>query len=167
MQRMAGLRSDKSHEGELGPPIAITKCVNGVEHTQELSCLDGEVIRGEVAEILIAPKLGEGLLQLAINVFGIAERVSLPAHPQSAVLAGPGVDILEEVMMDGPVMPDTKQASRHRFIEPLGCDGGLEPGERGLTFQVSEVLEDLGAGITVVVVDGIIRRHESAIFRIS
>ncbi len=49
MQRMAGLRSDKSHEGELGPPIAITKYVNGVEHTQELSCLDGEVIRGEVA----------------------------------------------------------------------------------------------------------------------
>ncbi len=44
--------------------------------------------------------------------------------------------------MDGPVMPATEQACRHRFIEPLGCDGGLEPGERGLTFQVSEVLED-------------------------
>src|SRR6185312_3468933 len=114
-----------------------------------MGCLLGELRLIGTLQIFIRRKPAEQLLHLLIDVLGIAKWIAALRNTDLAGLARPIIDILEEMMMNRPVMRVVQQALWKRLSCTLVGDLSLKLGELGCIPKVELVLEDCRSGIAV------------------
>lgn len=71
-----------------------------------------------------------------------------------AEFAGPIVDVLEQVMVDGAEMRQIERANSNTFGRALRCQHPFKPVEHPLAFETKLVLQNAGSRIDVRVIIG-------------
>lgn len=89
-------------------------------------------------------------------MLGVAERTAVFAEANGPEFAGPGKDVLKQVVMDRPIVANTQVACRQRFFRALRSAGGFELGERRCVAKTRNVPEDGCAGIALRICYGIV-----------
>lgn len=118
IKRVAGMRCQHRQECELGAAIAFPERVDRVEFGQEVGHFRGEGCAVELVEPVGVAQLGKTLLQLALDMFRVAEPIAAFADADGADLACPRVNVLEQMMVDGQEMGGVKISGRQRLVEP-------------------------------------------------
>lgn len=77
-------------------------------------------------------KLAKEISHFSGYVFGVAKSASILSNPYRSKLARPDVYILEEMVMDCPVVGDAESSVREGFVGPLRRGNGFKGVERGL-----------------------------------
>src|SRR5260370_30155960 len=105
----------------------------------------GFVGEGRAVEALqetVRLQFGEQPCRLIFDVFGKAKRVATLEHAYGTWLAGPRVDILKQVMVDGFVMCEIEISFGQRLVGPRARYFGLERVQFSLPAQVELVYQD-------------------------
>jgi len=95
-------------------------------------------------------------IHLARDVLRVAERALALEYAHSAEASRPGIDVLEEVAMDGAVVGDAQAALRQRLFGTLRRHGKFVAFERFGPAQARSVFQDRGVRIAVDFVSGIV-----------
>jgi hypothetical protein len=101
-------------------------------------------------------KIGEEPLHLTRDVVRVAKGAAIFAEAHRPELACPGIDILEQMMMDGSIMANAEAPLRQWFVGPLGSTHSLEFGHGIGVANVGNVFENGGVRIAVRVCYGVI-----------
>ena len=101
-------------------------------------------------------KVRKQTTHLAVNVLGVAKRAVALAKTYRAEPARPRVNILEQMTMDGAIVPIVEVPGGKRLIRPLRRDEGLKFGEFRRIAEIEAVLEDVGARVAVGILDGLV-----------
>src|SRR5438105_15668922 len=104
VQRVSRTFSENAQEHVLCPAIPFAKGMNRIEFRDEVSCLSRKCFAIQSAEFVISFQPGEQTAHLRIDVFGVAEHADVLAHPYRTDLAGPVVNVLEQMTMNGEIV---------------------------------------------------------------
>ena len=91
-------------------------------------------------------EIGEEPLHLARDIFRVAKGAGIFAEAHRPELACPGIDILEQMMMDGSIMVNAEPPLRQWLVRALGGTYGLKFGQGCQVANVRDVPENGGAG---------------------
>ncbi len=94
-------------------------------------------------------KLAKEIGHFSGDMFGVAKSASVFGNPYRSKLTRPDIYILEEMVVDRPIVTNAKSSSREWFVRPLGCAYSLKGIERSLLTKIGNVLEDRCTGVTV------------------
>lgn len=104
VQRVPGAFAEQEQKAQLGPAIAFAEGVNGVQLGEEAGGGVDEFFRSCTGDKGSFCKRIEQQVHLPLNVLGKAEHRAALGNPDRAILARPGIDILEQVAVDGTVV---------------------------------------------------------------
>ena len=149
---MAGGLGDLAEKRALGAPVALAERMDGVDL--------GVVVRQAFQELLAAQagrrsSLGEVCKQwpqVGIDVLRQREQVAALGDAHCAQLAGPRVDVAEDVAVCRLQVGEVKIAGNETLLELRYADGAecrLALRKRGRLAQVQKVAQHVGAGIGV------------------
>src|SRR5579875_2752390 len=100
---MAGVGRELANELALGTAVALAEGVDGVDFAEIEGGPPGEGFGGEVAEVGFGGELAEEVVEGGGDVLRGGEgRAAGLGEAYEAELAGPGKDVLKEVVMDAP-----------------------------------------------------------------
>jgi hypothetical protein len=97
--------------------------------------------------------IGEQPLHFAVDVLRVAEWVAALGNANGPDPPGPRIHILEQMPVNGPIMPVAQAARRNVLVGTRAGNFLLEGIEPGLVAQPEAILEDGRARITVWVCD--------------
>lgn len=134
---------------QLGPPIAFPKGVDGVQVRQKMRPAGGKILARQALQLPIAPQFLKHPHHFRGDVLGIAEHAGALSNAHGPVFAGPGVDVLEQMPVQGTVMGRAQVAGRERLFGPLQHGLMLKAVEFVLVLKIGAVLENRRSGVAV------------------
>ncbi len=157
ISRIAG---EHGQEHQLDTTIAFTEGMDGVQFGKKPGCFLREgVLVGGAGKVPTEREFAKKLLRLTLNVFRITKPVVALAGADRARFAGPIVDILEKVAMQGAVVREIQIAVRQR-LPGTGIEHQLlEFIQLVLILDIGFIPQDMSAGIAQRILDGIIADH--------
>ncbi len=100
IDRVSGLMTQGVEQGALHASVAFQERMDRIDLVDVLRGAAGELFRLEAPQVGFSIDHGEPLLDLRLDVLGFAEGDRAASCRDGAVLAGPIVDLLEDVPMD-------------------------------------------------------------------
>jgi hypothetical protein len=139
----------KCEEAYLSAAVALTEWMYGIEGRQEMRRGIGKSLRRQSPKMPLSSEFGKEPLHLARDIFRVAKGATIFAEAHRPKLACPGIDILEQMMMDGSIMANTEATLRQWFVRTLGGTHGFKFGQGGRVANIRDVPENGGARIAV------------------
>ena len=106
VEGMPGLSGEKDQEDRLSAAVAIAERMGAVHLGEQMSSADDEGLFVDAAQKAGLPQLTEDASQFRKNVLGVAERAVALADADRAEASCPAVHVLEDVVVDRPVVRD-------------------------------------------------------------
>src|SRR5438309_2025752 len=116
----------------------------------------GKVVRALISKMFLLCRFGKQSPHLSIDVFGIAECISLFGHPYGPDRSSPIAYILKQVPMDREIMFVAQRTWRQLMGRPLGRHVGFECFKSSLIANVETIDENGCSWIAVGVLLGLI-----------
>lgn len=113
-------------EAGLRAAVALAEWMYGIEGRQEMRRGICESVRRQSAKMPLSAEIGKEPLHLARDIFRVAKGAIIFAEAHRPELACPGIDILEQMMMDGSIMANAEPPLRQWFVRALGGTHGLK-----------------------------------------
>lgn len=153
VQGPGGFGGHCGQERPLGASVALPERVHGVEVTEQGPGLGGELGVVEMAEVVVSAQAVEDGVGEGADVLDGSEGRGALGDVDGADLAGPLVDVTEEVAVDGLEVGEVVTAEARPVSEELelldGGDAGFGEGERFRVGDAEPVPEGPGEGIGV------------------
>src|ERR1700730_1034694 len=156
IDRVAGEIGKECEKADLSAAVAFAERMYGIEGRQEMRRGSRESLRRQPLEIPLSFEIGEEPLRLTRDVLRVAKCAAVFAEAYRPELACPGIDILEQMMMDGSIMANAEAPLRQWFVGPLGSTHSLEFSQCIGVANVGNVSENSGVRIAVRVCYGVI-----------
>ena len=115
-----------------------------------------ESLEGPASQGGLLPEPSERPSKLRLDVLRIAERAVAFADADRSRPTGPWINILEDMSMNGFVVPDAEPAERRRLIEASAGGSLFEAVESSLRTKIRQVSEDAGARIARRIDGGVV-----------
>lgn len=128
IERVARIGGQEGEEGGLRAAVAIAKRVDRIELRQEVGGVTREGGGIAVTQEGLRLQPAEQTLELAFDVFRIAERTAVLERPDPAGFARPVVDVLEQMPVDRQILPDRQASVWERLFRPLRDASGFVVG---------------------------------------
>ncbi|HEX7943058.1 MAG TPA: hypothetical protein VF495_00240 [Phenylobacterium sp.] len=125
-QRMTNVRREHGEEGGLCAAIALPEEVDRVQLTEEVRRRFGKLIGGQPMQVIALRQPTEELAKFLVEALRVTERTAVLEGTDRSWLAGPVIDIPEEMVMDRPEVVGVERAIRKGLFGPLGDGEGLE-----------------------------------------
>ena len=116
---MAGFQPEFAHELALDSPVAFAEGMSCIEFAEIVSRSLGKLIRAQALQVFLARQLSKRLLERGFEEIGEPEEMPALGDVHCPELAGPLVDILEDVPMDRFQVLDV-EGSRRWSVDQLG-----------------------------------------------
>ena len=152
---MRCVEGELADELALGAAVALAEGMDGVDLAEIKGGATGEDLRGEVDEESFAVKFHEGVVDRGGYVEGGSEELVALGDVDHAELAGPGEDILKEVVMDSAEVGGGEVAGDalvFKLKATRGYEWGFVDQEFSVVSDAEEVLRTSVAAFGVRVV---------------
>lgn len=126
----------------MGAAVAFAERMDGVEFGQEVGNLRGKGVGMQFVQQVGVAQIAESFLELATDVFRLAEPVAALADADAPDLACPGIDVLEQMAMDGKIVVGVKISGRQRLVEAGEGERQLGFVKVSLVLQVEQIAQD-------------------------
>ena len=118
---MPGCNSNGIQKRHLSAAVSVAERMNGIQIRQKTSQFNAESDRVKALEILMLSQTPKKLGRLTFYILWIAKWISTLGYPDRSETARPSIDILEQVMVNGAIVPNAKSTFRQWLIRSLVC----------------------------------------------
>src|ERR1700689_2193481 len=100
---MPSLIGKNDQKGVLCSAVPLPERMNGIEFGNKVGRLPGECLRAQIAKAVLICKPIEYSTHLAVDIFGIAKRITTLRHPYRADTPRPSVNVPKKMPADRPI----------------------------------------------------------------
>lgn len=144
---MPDCNSNGIQKRHLSAAVSVAERMNGIQIRQKTSQFNAESDRVKALEILMLSQTPKKLGHLTFYILWIAKWISTLGYPDRSETPRPSIDILEQVMVNGAIVPNAKSTFRQWLIRSLVCEGGLELLQSRLVADARNVFQNVCSDI--------------------